>query len=42
MLHAAFAAELHFRKTGKDVADADQLNQAIRQYSAGADVSLPE
>ena len=42
LLHAAFAAELHYRKTGKDVADSDELNQAIKQFAAAADLDLPE
>jgi hypothetical protein len=42
LLHAAFAAELHYRKTGADVADSNQLNQVIRQFAAAADVGLLE
>jgi len=42
LLHAAFAAELAFRKNGRDVADSDQLNAAIQEFSFAADVALPE
>jgi hypothetical protein len=42
LLHAAFAAELHFRTTGSDVADSDQLDQAIRQFSPAVRIVLPE
>lgn len=42
LLHAGSAAQIHFLRTGVDVADSDQLNQAIRQYSNAIGVSLPE
>jgi len=42
LLHAAFAAELYYRQTGHDVADSEELNQAIQNFSLAADVKLPD
>jgi hypothetical protein len=42
LLHAAFAAELFYRQTGKDVANSEELNQALANFSLAADVKLPE
>ncbi|QDT53346.1 hypothetical protein Pan44_13630 [Caulifigura coniformis] len=42
LLHAAFAAELTFRKNGRDVADSKELNAAIEEFSMAADVAPPD
>jgi hypothetical protein len=42
LLHAAFAAELHYQSTGTDVTDSGDLDRAIEKFAALAGVTLPE
>ena len=42
LLHAAFVAEIHFRKTGREVESGEQLQQLAKQYAPEAGLACPE